>query len=183
MFPAFSQIIVLNGPCCAGKYSIAEKMVEKLRGEGQYWVHFSVKDCHRKMWQEIHQEKEKDPIAYINEMHQKIKKSVELGKNVIVDHVFSNEDVFAKWLLVLREFRNIKYVWVFCSKETADLRANKVYQNEDLKLALYSIGVHFNWYEKIKSFKQGSEYAQEIGSDHLSIDQCAQQIIQKLGLN
>ncbi len=177
-FPIFPKIIVLNGPCCAGKYSIAEKMVKELNGVGQKWVHFSVKDCHKL----IRENYSGDIKYYINVMHENIKAKAKMGINVIVDYVFSNEDVFKDWLFTLRELRDIKYVWVCCLQQTAGLRARELYQNseQDFKLTSYSIGVHFYWYEKIKSFKQGLGYAYEIGTDDFSIDQCADQIIKAL---
>ena len=84
----YSQIIVLNGPCCAGKYSIAKELVEKLNSLGQNWVHFSVKDCHEFI-QENYLREDKNIMDCINVMHKVIKEQAEMGINVIVEEIGS----------------------------------------------------------------------------------------------
>ncbi len=182
-------VILLNGTSCSGKTSVAKKLCETiLKNMISEFKHIGVDDYYRTKNKSFSSEvnKKKLPFfaAFYDDMHLNIAKLANSNENLIVDHVFSHNDVFCNFLYRLRNVKKVFFVKLYCSYEEALKRLEKRNLSKDKNSHRIedTLNNHFGRSGKNLPIHFKKHYNFELDTSDLTIEECANKIMGEMFL-
>ena len=192
-------MIVLNGASCTGKTTLAKELATDLalcRSKPIFrksFDDFVMKASDDPEYMEIesqrlHLRKEEIPASGIPRMfcifHNQLLEELNIGRTLVVDHCFTNDEGYKNFLKVFEEYGNkIALIKVFCTHEAAQQRLQQRNKCSDRTQHRYSRFVDQHFTTLRDTIYENKEYRGEVDTTLISPKEGALEVMDILDIN